>query len=118
MIQTRHLQYFFKKIFFKQLQTRDTIKNDTIKIRYQKSHVRKLQMINSILIDFDFQLEKDKQLLKAHYELPNNPHIIVHPNATAKGGKFNCSVATLSLLLDYRITDNKEHSFEVCINCV
>lgn len=75
-------------------------------------------MINSILIDFDFQLEKDKQLLKAHYELPNNPHIIVHPNATAKGGKFNCSVATLSLLLDYRITDNKEHSFEVCINCV
>lgn len=61
------------------------------------------------------QLEKEKQSIKTRYELPSTPHIIVHPNMTAKGGKFNCSVATLSLLLDYRITDNKEHSFEVCL---
>ena len=59
------------------------------------------------------QIEKEKQILKSKYELPSSPHIIVHPNGAAKGGKFTCSVATLSLLLDYRITDNKEHSFEV-----
>ncbi|KAL0832692.1 hypothetical protein ABMA28_000878 [Loxostege sticticalis] len=61
------------------------------------------------------KLEKEKQQLKSRYELPNSPHIIVHPSATAKGGKFNCNVATLSLLLDYRITDNKEHSFELFV---
>lgn len=59
------------------------------------------------------QIEKEKQTLKTKYELPTTPHVIVHPSPTAKGGKFSCSVATLSLLLDYRITDNKEHSFEV-----
>lgn len=61
------------------------------------------------------QIEKEKQTLKTKYELPTTPHVIVHPSPTAKGGKFSCSVATLSLLLDYRITDNKEHSFEVSV---
>ncbi|XP_073942945.1 cell division cycle and apoptosis regulator protein 1-like isoform X2 [Choristoneura fumiferana] len=61
------------------------------------------------------KLEKDKQTLKAHYEIPNTPHIMVHPSAAAKGGKFTCNVATLSFLLDYRITDNKEHSFELFV---
>ncbi|XP_013190345.2 cell division cycle and apoptosis regulator protein 1 [Amyelois transitella] len=61
------------------------------------------------------KLEKEKQQLKQRYELPGMPHILVHPSATAKGGKFNCSVATLSLLLDYRVTDNKEHSFELFV---
>ncbi|CAK1546085.1 unnamed protein product [Leptosia nina] len=61
------------------------------------------------------KVEKEKQILKSRYELPNSPHIIVHPSATAKGGKFGCSTATLSLLLDYRITDNKEHSFELFV---
>ncbi|XP_026322034.1 cell division cycle and apoptosis regulator protein 1-like isoform X2 [Hyposmocoma kahamanoa] len=61
------------------------------------------------------RIEKEKQSLKTRYELPSSPYIIVHPNAAAKGGKFNCSVATLSLLLDYRITDNKEHSFELFV---
>ncbi|GBP37980.1 Cell division cycle and apoptosis regulator protein 1 [Eumeta japonica] len=63
----------------------------------------------------DKKLEKDRATVKARYELPNSPHIIVHPLASAKGGKFNCNVATLSLLLDYRITDNKEHSFELFV---
>ncbi|CAH2071421.1 unnamed protein product, partial [Iphiclides podalirius] len=61
------------------------------------------------------RLEKEKIAIRARYELPSLPHIIVHPSATAKNGKFNCNVATLSLLLDYRITDNKEHSFELFV---
>ncbi|KPI91379.1 Cell division cycle and apoptosis regulator protein 1 [Papilio xuthus] len=61
------------------------------------------------------KLEKEKQAVKVRYELPSTPHIIVHPSSTAKNGKFTCSVATLSLLLDYRITDNKEHSFELYV---
>ena len=32
---------------------------------------------------------------------------------SAKSGKFDCSVMSLSVLLDYRPEDNKEHSFEV-----
>ena len=40
----------------------------------------------------------------------------MYPNATAKGGKFDCSVMSLSVLLDYRPEDNKEHSFEVRSN--
>ncbi|XP_045447120.1 cell division cycle and apoptosis regulator protein 1-like [Melitaea cinxia] len=61
------------------------------------------------------KIEKEKQTLKTKYELPTTPHIIVHPSPTAKGGKFSCNIATLSLLLDYRITDNKEHSFELFV---
>ncbi|CAH0729369.1 unnamed protein product, partial [Brenthis ino] len=61
------------------------------------------------------RIEKEKQILKSKFELPASPHIIVHPHGAAKGGKFSCSVATLSLLLDYRITDNKEHSFELFV---
>lgn len=47
------------------------------------------------------------------------PSIIVQPSKTAKNGKFDCTVMSLSLLLDYRQEDNKEHSFEVCLqfNC-
>lgn len=37
----------------------------------------------------------------------------MHPNWAAKNGKFDCSVMSLSVLLDYRLEDNKEHSFEV-----
>ena len=47
------------------------------------------------------------------YTLPENPAILVHPNPQAKGGKFDCTVMSLSVLLDYRPEDNKEHSFEV-----
>lgn len=61
------------------------------------------------------KLEKEKVLLKERYEIPSTPHILVHPSASAKGGKFSCTIATLSLMLDYRITDNKEHSFELFV---
>lgn len=46
-------------------------------------------------------------------DLPSQPSILVYPSRTAKGGRFDCSVMSLSLLLDYRQEDNKEHSFEV-----
>merc|ERR1711874_735271 len=34
---------------------------------------------------------------------------------TAKSGKFDCTTMSLSVLLDYRQEDNKEHSFEVSL---
>ncbi|XP_049274247.1 cell division cycle and apoptosis regulator protein 1 isoform X2 [Rhipicephalus sanguineus] len=48
-------------------------------------------------------------------DLPSQPSILVYPSRTAKGGRFDCSVMSLSLLLDYRQEDNKEHSFEVSL---
>lgn len=33
----------------------------------------------------------------------------------AKNGKFDCTVMSLSVLLDYRPEDNKEHTFEVSV---
>ena len=35
------------------------------------------------------------------------PQILVHPSRTAKNGKFNCSLVSLSVLLDYRPEDTK-----------
>ncbi|XP_035205018.1 cell division cycle and apoptosis regulator protein 1-like isoform X2 [Stegodyphus dumicola] len=46
---------------------------------------------------------------------PDSPAILVQPSRTAKSGKFDCAVMSLSLLLDYRQEDNKEHSFEVSL---
>uniref|UniRef100_A0A1B6KR51 SAP domain-containing protein n=1 Tax=Graphocephala atropunctata TaxID=36148 RepID=A0A1B6KR51_9HEMI len=59
--------------------------------------------------------EKEKQLLEKRYTLPEKSHILVHPSRTAKSGKFDCTVMSLSLLLDYRPEDSKEHSFEVSL---
>ena len=41
------------------------------------------------------------------------PSILVHPHSEAKSGKFECKLMSLHALLDYRIEDNKEYSFEV-----
>lgn len=57
--------------------------------------------------------EREKASLERKYVLPDNPAILVHPNSVAKSGKFDCTVTSLSVLLDYRPEDNKEHSFEV-----
>lgn len=54
-------------------------------------------------------------MLEKRYTLPNHQHILVHPSKTAKSGKFDCTVMSLSLLLDYRQEDSKEHSFEVSL---
>ena len=59
--------------------------------------------------------DKDKLQLEKRYGLPDQPHIIVHPSRTAKSGKFDCTVMSISLLLDYRPEDTKEHSFEVSL---
>ncbi|XP_062927577.1 cell division cycle and apoptosis regulator protein 1 isoform X2 [Mobula hypostoma] len=61
------------------------------------------------------QEEAERQRRERRYVLPDESSIIVHPNWTAKGGKFDCSVMSLSVLLDYRLEDNKEHSFEVSL---
>lgn len=55
----------------------------------------------------------ERQRRERRYVLPDEPTIIVHPNWAAKNGKFDCSIMSLSVLLDYRLEDNKEHSFEV-----
>ncbi|XP_033230490.1 cell division cycle and apoptosis regulator protein 1-like isoform X2 [Belonocnema kinseyi] len=59
--------------------------------------------------------ERERALLEKRYNLPEPPHIIVHPSKTAKSGKFDCTVMSLSVLLDYRPEDTKEHSFEVSL---
>ncbi|KAL1492187.1 hypothetical protein ABEB36_012671 [Hypothenemus hampei] len=56
--------------------------------------------------------EVQKRRLEKQYTLPEQPHLIVHPSKTAKSGKFDCTSMSLSLLLDYRPEDTKEHSFE------
>ncbi|MGH0116938.1 UNVERIFIED_CONTAM: hypothetical protein FKN15_026632 [Acipenser sinensis] len=61
------------------------------------------------------QEEVERQRRERRYILPDEPTIIVHPNWTAKNGKFDCSIMSLSVLLDYRLEDNKEHSFEVSL---
>ncbi|KAG8435272.1 hypothetical protein GDO86_013284 [Hymenochirus boettgeri] len=61
------------------------------------------------------QEEVERQRREKRYVLPDEPAIIVHPNWSAKNGKFDCSIMSLSVLLDYRIEDNKEHSFEVSL---
>lgn len=57
--------------------------------------------------------EREAASWERRYALPEQPAILVHPSPTAKSGKFDCTVMSLSLLLDYRQEDNKEHSFEV-----
>ncbi|XP_054729601.1 cell division cycle and apoptosis regulator protein 1-like isoform X1 [Anastrepha obliqua] len=59
--------------------------------------------------------EKEKNQLIRRYKLPTKEHIVVHPNKTAKGGKFDCSIMSLSVLLDYGPADTKERFFEVSI---
>ncbi|XP_019756359.1 cell division cycle and apoptosis regulator protein 1 [Dendroctonus ponderosae] len=59
--------------------------------------------------------EVQKRRLEKQYTLPDQPHLIVHPSKVAKSGKFDCTSMSLSLLLDYRPEDTKEHSFEVSL---
>ncbi|RZF35029.1 hypothetical protein LSTR_LSTR009621 [Laodelphax striatellus] len=59
--------------------------------------------------------DKERAMLEKRYTLPDSPRVIVHPSKTAKSGKFDCSVMSLSVLLDYREADTKEHFFEVSL---
>lgn len=58
---------------------------------------------------------KESQTWERRYTIPSTPHIIVHPSKIAKSGKFDCKIMSLSVLLDYRPEDTKEHSFEVSL---
>lgn len=59
--------------------------------------------------------ERERRLMEKRYQLPDNPELVVHPSRTAKSGKFFCNAMSLSILLDYRPEDSKEHSFEVSL---
>ncbi|XP_064458462.1 cell division cycle and apoptosis regulator protein 1-like isoform X2 [Ornithodoros turicata] len=59
------------------------------------------------------QEDKGEGMALPLQDLPVSPAILAQPSKTAKGGRFDCTVMSLSLLLDYRQEDNKEHSFEV-----
>merc|ERR1711899_38762 len=59
--------------------------------------------------------EKQKNALKKAYDFPKDPCILVHPHPKAKSGKFDTTVMSLSVLLDYRTEDNKESTFEVSL---
>lgn len=65
------------------------------------------------------KLEKEKKEKKAtlerHYTTPKETSLLVFPNRMAKGGKFDCKVVSLHSLLDYRVDDCKEHSFELAL---
>lgn len=51
--------------------------------------------------------ERERTVLEKRYTLPDSSHIIVHPSRMAKSGKFDCTVMSLSVLLDYRPEDTK-----------
>jgi len=57
--------------------------------------------------------DREKSIITRRYTLPDAPHILVHPNKHAKGGKFDCAVMTLQTLLNYLPMDSKERCFEV-----
>ncbi len=61
------------------------------------------------------QPKLSKHEREKYYKLPSSPQIIVHPSNTAKNGKFDCQLISLSSLLDYRKDDNKETTFEVSL---
>ncbi|MFH4978112.1 hypothetical protein AB6A40_004821 [Gnathostoma spinigerum] len=65
------------------------------------------------------KLEKEKKERKAslerHFVIPRETGILVFPDRHAKGGRFDCKVLPLHSLLEYRIEDSKEHSFELAI---
>lgn len=57
-----------------------------------------------------FLIHPNRSLLSPVPCRPSPTHAL--PSRSAKGGKFDCKMMTLSGLLDYRVEDSKEHSFE------
>lgn len=47
-------------------------------------------------------LEKERAVLEKRHTLPETPMLLVHPSRSAKGGKFDATTMSLSVLLDYR----------------
>ncbi|KAI6175893.1 hypothetical protein M3Y97_00739600 [Aphelenchoides bicaudatus] len=61
---------------------------------------------------FEKSKKERKSALERHYTFPKEPCVFVYPNKTAKAGKFDCRSVSIQSLLDYRLDDNKESSFE------
>lgn len=58
--------------------------------------------------------DRERAMLEKRYNLPEASHIIVHPSRSAKSGKFDCTVMSLSVLLDYRPEDTKVTGLYLC----
>lgn len=69
--------------------------------------------------EIDEEKEKQRKVYEQEYRLgdmkDDDPCIMVHPSASARNGKFGCSVMSLQSLLSYRVDDQKEHMFEVSL---
>uniref|UniRef100_A0A158Q740 SAP domain-containing protein n=1 Tax=Elaeophora elaphi TaxID=1147741 RepID=A0A158Q740_9BILA len=64
---------------------------------------------------FEKEKKEKKASLERHFTIPKESGILVYPNRMAKGGKFDCKIVSLHAMLDYRIEDSKEHSFELAV---
>ncbi|CAG9529877.1 unnamed protein product [Cercopithifilaria johnstoni] len=64
---------------------------------------------------FEKEKKEKKASLERHFTIPKELGIMVYPNRMVKGGKFDCKIVSLHTILDYRIEDNKEHSFELAV---
>ncbi|VDN01647.1 unnamed protein product [Thelazia callipaeda] len=64
---------------------------------------------------FEKEKKEKKCSIERHFVVPKEPGILVYPSRLAKGGKFDCKIVSLHAMLDYRIEDNKEHSFELAV---
>ncbi|KAM3721102.1 Cell division cycle and apoptosis regulator protein [Dirofilaria immitis] len=64
---------------------------------------------------FEKEKKEKKTSLERHFTIPKESGILVYPNRVTKGGKFDCKIVSLHTMLDYRIEDNKEHSFELAV---
>lgn len=60
-------------------------------------------------------VEDESDATRRRLDFVATPQILVHPSRTAKGGKFSCSLVSLSVLLDYRPEDTKV--FVSSLNC-
>ena len=93
----------------RQKKTEDSLKDSQVELEPELVEEKKVEGEERKLD------EKEKAQLEKRYALPEQQHILVHPSRTAKSGKFDCTIMSLSLLLDYRPEDTKEHSFEVSL---
>jgi hypothetical protein len=90
--------------------TTTTNNESTEKDANKKSDENKINNDKQLRQERLARIEREKM-----YKLPQLPQIIVHPSKTAKSGKFECQLLSLSHLLDYRKDDNKESAFEVSL---
>ena len=73
------------------------------------------EKLNQIITSYKLGPFQKACLEKLFFLPEDTPQLVVHPCKTAKGGKFDCSLMSLSVLLDYRQEDQKESSFEVSL---